>query len=437
MHKKITREVINHLLPWQKKILRASGAELVGESSGLPDKYFDVDSGGYQQARPFAFFTQKVQFHYIPNTPVENRYKYWRVVENKLGEPVKLSRFRYNRLDPAWKHLSQGFRFYLTQATARLKEGRITDFAGYLGSLLHILQDATCYLHSLEGIDGTDILILDRLLVSGEEDFSRWPSYLLRESPEGEVRLLTPQVVGTSIPEASFLLYSRLWQDVSANRRLLLPLYLALINSDGSKIHQIRSEMLSRAGQLCLDVTHTVFGIAFERWSRSELNALEMVYLSDLKAIREPLGLSEPYRFITFLQDASLNQKMQTCPLSLYLEEKPGQWRKRVFKKGLGTGSHYHYCLAYEIPAGVYRSFSGAVGLHADLGRGGNINVSIRLNRKSVFRERFTDRYPGKRFWIDLESGGLLELVVTSDSGMRNARNNVVWADLVLTKNNV
>ena len=433
MHKELTGHIIFFLPSWQKKILGRAGENFLLESSLFPDLYFDVRGDGYSRAKPYAYFIDGIQFHYLPNTPVENEYKYWTVVTKNQKTPLRLKRLNCYQSNPAWEHCWKGFNFYFSQAVKSLQSKQIKDFAGFLGSFLHVLQDATSYLHSLEGIDGTDIFVLDRLLVSEEDDFSLWPTSLLGEKSEGRIKLKAPRLLGTSISEASFLLYSELYQAQAANRRLLIPLYYALKNGNKEKERQIRSCLLSRTAQLCLNVAHTIFCLAFQRWSSKEEKKLRKIYLSDLKPVWQPRLLSLPYRFIAMVRDKSLNEKRQKCPLKLCLNDS-GKWKAVVFKKGLGTGSHYHHSLIYQVPAGIYKFFSGAVGLHADLGHGGDLKVRIYLNRRLVFRQHFTDYYPGQRFQINIRNGGLLQLAVQSNQATAATGNQIVWGEPVLLK---
>lgn len=432
MHRQVTEYTFNALPDWERRIIGEEGRKLLLESCLFPDIYFDLEGGGYQKARPYTFLIDGIQFHYIPNTPIEPRYKYWKVVTNRHGRPLKLVRIT-ERKNLTWEHIKQGFNFYLSRIIDNLRKGDIKKFAGFLGTFLHVLQDGTTYLHSLEGIDGTDIFLLDRLIDPPEGNLNLLPSFLLCETDAKKICVSSPVLLGTSVGEVTFLLYSRFYQVQSASRKKLLPLLQSIFEGDTEKTENLRSQMISDCVQICADVIHTIFCIAFEKYSRNQVCALKRIYLSDLKPILEPAGLSLPYRFITMVKNYAVDENRNLRPLKLMLE-KNGDRKIHTFRKGLGTGCHYEYTLAYDIPANVYKTFSTAVGLHAELGKGGDIKVTILLGGKKMFQRRFNDNHPAEHISIPVKKGGLLELVVTSNKGMSGTRNNIVWGDPVLSK---
>lgn len=432
MHKQVTNYTIDALPSWERKIFGSEGRRFLEEASVFPDCYFDTKCGGYEKARPYAFFVDGIQFHYIPNTPLEPRYRFWKVVTDQKGKPLRLARIA-DRKNPNWEHTKRGFHFYLSQAVEHLQKKNIKDFCGFLGTFLHVLQDGSTFLHSLEGIDGTDIFILDRLIDPPEGNLSLLPSSLLCEKDALPTNLNLPVLLGTSVAEVAFLLYSRFYKAQVYSRKRLIPLLESIYEGNTKKTEQLSSEIVSNCIQLCADVTHTIFCLAFKKFLQRQVKALERVYLSELKPIWEPAGLSLPYRFITMVKDHSLDENCNLHPLQLVINEK-GRKKLRTFRKGLGTGCHYEYTIAYELPANVYETFSTAVGLHAKLGKGGNVKVKIKLQGKTLFHQHFTDGHPAQQIEIPVRKGGLLELVVTSEMGTQGKHNNLVWGNPVLIK---
>lgn len=219
-HQLITKRAVATLPAWEQKILGVTGKKFLNESCLFPDMYFDIETGGYQKALPYAHFIDGIQFHYIPNTPIEPEYKYWKVVKDKTGKPVRLKRV-VTEPNLNWKHSQQGFRFYFRQAVTNLRRKNLKKAAGFLGSLLHVLEDGGTGLHSLEGTDGSDIFILDRLMKPARGDISRLPTGIL-SAPEPEnpdIHLGSPALLGTGVEEAVFLLYTRFYQVQSASRK--------------------------------------------------------------------------------------------------------------------------------------------------------------------------------------------------------------------------
>lgn len=431
-HLDITKAAINSLPPWQKKILGEKGKTLLFENCSMPDFYFDMEKGGYEKAFPYALFIDGIQFHYIPNTPIEGEYRFWRVVKNKKGKPVKLERVLTEE-NLNWKHASKGFLYYISNAVENLKKGDVERFAGFTGVLLHTLQDAGVGNHALEGVDGFDIFALDRLLEPPADRPLFSPSVVLSTLNPRDIPACKPSLLGTSVEEAAFLLYTGYYNMVSSARIKLVPIILNVYKGNVKEADKIYARMLYNCVRLCTDVTHTIFCIAYGRFLKKESDALKKIYLSDIKPVREPRILSLPYRFLRMLKDAALDKNQKAVPLELLVNEH-GRKQKKVFRKGLGTGCHYEYVLSYELPAGVYRKFRCFAGLHNRLGRGGDVYIMVNFRGKKTFSGRFNDKRPSAKIEFPVLKGGLLELVVRGGKGMGGINNNIVWGDPVLLK---
>jgi hypothetical protein len=431
-HIDITRTAVNSLPSWQKKILGEKGRGLIIEDCTMPDRYFDIKGGGYEKSLPYALLIDNIQFHYIPNTPIEGEYRFWNVVKDRNGRPLRLERVM-DEGNINWKHASKGFLYYIDSAVKSLREDKIEDFAGFAGVLLHTLQDAGVGNHALEGVDGTDIFVLDRLIKPPADRPLFIPSVVLSTLNIPEIPVCRPSLLGTSVKETAFLLYTEYYNMVSSARIKLIPIVLSTYASNKEETDRLYSEMLYRCARLCTSVLYTVICIASGKLSQRESAALKKIYLSDLKPIREPRILSLPYRFLRMLKDAALNENQKAVPLELLVGEN-GKKRRKVFKKGLGTGCHYEYVLSYELPAGIYKKFMCYAGLHSRLGMGGNAFIIVKFRGRKKFSERFNERKPSAKIEVSVFKGGLLELVVRCDRGMTGIKNNIVWGDPVFIK---
>ena len=429
-HCAISREALKALCEWQREALGHAAGRLVQETCLFPDVYYDIHGGGHERAAPFVPMIDGIPLHYLPNTPIECEYKQWQVVEVRGGRRLQRAQIEPNE---NWRYASLGFNQCLGACVDGLRTGRVADAVGFMGTLFHVLQDATSFVHSLEGPDGTDIFVLDRLVDPPDGDLSQRPSSVLAgASTEFTIEGWRPRLLGVSAAEAAFRLYSAYVEAVLTSRKKLLPLLTCVYADDPAEADRLRADILARAARLCADVAHTILCIAFDRIDPDQAAAIDRVYVSDLKPVREPRGLSLPYRFITMLRDAALDDARQPQPLSLVLDG-----RTVTFDKGLGTGCHYAYGISWEVPAGVYGTFSCAVGLHSELSRHGDFTAEVCMAGESVARKRCHEADPAARVRCSAHHGGLLELRVTSDAGMGVAEgrvNNIVWGDPVLSK---
>lgn len=427
-HFAMTEAAVKAIPPEQRKLIGEAGEESLISSSSLPDRYFDLEGCGYREALPYMFFTDGIQFHYLPNSPIEPEYKYWSVVCDKKGNPRRLRKpVRCENLN--WKHAFRGFSYYLEKMSRAAKAQDFEAFGGFGGVLLHVLQDACTGLHALEGVDGVDIFALDRLVEPPGGDPFLSASSVLSSKKHGQISPRSPRLLGECPAEAAFRLYSAYSQTVSGARHKLMPLLMSVYEKDLKQAEFLYTAMLSEAAGLCADVLYTTLCTGTGKFLKNEKKKLGKVYLSDMKPVREPRGLSQPYRFTTMLKNASLGPQ---GPAPLKLKDEKG--RIRNFKKGLGTGCHFEYSIAYYLPPGVYSTFSCFCGLHSELGKGGDIRVQIKFRGKNMFSGKFNDRRPSKKVEFTVKKGGLLEFNVKSDKGMNGRENNIVWGEPVLIK---
>jgi hypothetical protein len=180
-----------------------------------PDFYFEENR---EEAVPYMFFYGGIQFHYPPQTPVEEFYRYW---DNKDGRNYLLS----TRANDNIRHVEAGFRYYLNKTVALLKENNRNEAWKYLGCLLHFLEDSTFGLHALEGADGTDIFVLDRL--SGKNVTKELCKTEL--PPECFSQTVEPEIISDDIEETVALLYARYVRDTAASRQTLFDQAAALL----------------------------------------------------------------------------------------------------------------------------------------------------------------------------------------------------------------
>ncbi|MBO7327195.1 MAG: hypothetical protein J6W00_00315, partial [Lentisphaeria bacterium] len=224
-------------------------AALAQDYCCYPDFYFEERR---EEAAPYMFFYEGIQFHYPPHTPVEEFYRYW---DNKDGRNHLLS----TRTNDNIRHVEAGFRYYLNKTVALLRENDRDEAWKYLGCLLHFLEDATFGLHALEGADGTDIFVLDRL--SGENVTKELCKVGL--PPECFSQTVEPVILSDNIEETVALLYARYVRDTAASRQALFDQAATLLFGKGKRgFDENTRRMFSTALSLTADTIATVVAIA-------------------------------------------------------------------------------------------------------------------------------------------------------------------------------
>ena len=217
-HRSLTRAALQALPAWARDRLPAEAERLLLDECCMnPDRYFDLFALGHDRVKPYTLLIDGIQFHYLPNTPIEGEYKYWSVVEDAEGRR-RLRRLRVEE-NENWRHAREGFTFYIERASAALREGRFVDAMNFLGILLHTLEDASTFLHSLEGPDGVDIFALNRLVPPPDGRLEMMGTSLLAGAAvEFDLGPYGPALLGLSAPEAAFRLYTVYARTVAANR---------------------------------------------------------------------------------------------------------------------------------------------------------------------------------------------------------------------------
>jgi len=382
-HNSVTKYAVNILDKWKQEIIAPEVNNLINEYCTYPDSYFDVNNGGHKKASRYYFETDGIQFHYIPDTQIIDKYRYWNVNDGKLfagGESENLN----------WKHAKNGFTYYLSRAVEFIKKNKLKDALAYTGCLLHMLQDSCFGLHSLEGPYGTDLFVLDRLFEYGD-DISELPSNILvQEMPESAVICpeYVPLLLGNTIEEAVFMLYSRYVECCLKSRKISFKIVLNHYERKSNK--DLYTEMFHGIVELSADVINTILHIAHDKKEH-----LSNVLLSELEPIDRPWGLGF-YRFVTLLKNKALNYEKKLVPLKLIVKNS-----EMKFKKGMSFGSHSEFKFIYDLPENTYEKFTCYIGIQTEFLNEGNVRIKFINNGNIVFDEIFNKENPSSKVLIN------------------------------------
>jgi hypothetical protein len=399
--------------------------DLVNEYCFWPDQWFDP--GKFAAIDPYQLVIDDIQFHYPPIHPVEYEYAYWRM--DGAGNP-RLHDFGPNR---TWGFFRTGVTHYLRAICDDLSRGRVQDAAKRLGILLHFFQD-THELHSLEGEQGTDIFVFDRLLPGPEEDPYITPtSWLINpQPPRGDIRGYRPVLKGVTVPEAVLLLYARYAEVLAFNRRRHLPIILARQEGREEEAQDCFREIAEAVARLSADVWHTATALATQRFDPDQVRMLDVLYLDRLCPLRRPRNSSSaPYRFSPMVPGACLDRQRHRHPLQVRMADgSPG-----IFERGWGGGGHaFGQSLLHELPQRVYQRLKGWIGLHDPLGQKGNVEITVERDGETVLADRLHAGFPSAEVDIPVADGGELRFTVRDAKPGNPDDNHVAWCDLRLVK---
>lgn len=335
-------------------------AGLIRDYCNYPDLYLSEP----EKLAPYTFFRDGIQFHYLPDTPCNELYRYW------SADPEHGIHRSRPFINENFLHACAGFGHYISETVRRFRHGDREEGKKYLGVLLHVLEDSAFGLHALEGPGGTDVFALNRLMES-----PLLPLEFLTEilCPDLEPPPYVARSLGNSVDEAVMRLYAAYCRAAGDSRKCCFSFVMNCLRNQREGNPPLIRRMFDNAVCLCADVIATVYLLAAgtETPPRSCL-------LSDLEPYRFPVGGFGAYRFRFWETDRAYGSDGAALPLKL-----EGEHGECVFSHGLSFGTHYHGDLCYRIASGVFRSFACTVGLHPASPAQGWISLDI-INRGAV-----------------------------------------------------
>ena len=339
---------------------------LVQEYCTYPDAYF---SDRAKELEPYMFFLDGIQFHYLPDTPYTELYRYWQNGENGFCRRGKF-------VNENFRHAQAGFRFYITQAVRHLKQKETEEGKKFLGCLLHMLEDSTFGFHVLEGPGGADAFFLDRIMDSPVPPSDIMTRIRFRENAAWQN--YTPRSLGNTPDEMLMNLYTAYCRAAGDSRKCAYRFITGTLANHPEDTEQAEIRMTVNAVQLCADVIHTVFQLA-----EGKILPQKRPY---------PLELLEPYEFpfggYGIYRFRSITRDFAAAPNG---EKKPLELDRGPVEHGIAFGSHIEGNLRYWIAPETFREFTAAFGLHPAFPGKGEIELTWINDGKPVETIRLND----------------------------------------------
>ncbi len=364
---------------------------LIDEYCMFPDQFFTTDPEQYAAILPYMFIDQGIQFHYPPNIPLAELYRYWLPSPEK-GCFVKSQPFR----NLNFIHVKKGFEFYLERIVCNFREGAWDEGVKYAGCLLHMLEDSCFGAHALEGPFGSDLFILERLFDPLEEDWQNTPLAILAalDCSAIEPGKNAPRLLGQSIPEIVMHLYAAYVETVNRSRRLCFHIVENVRQSKEQQNAGLIRQMSHNTVRLCADTLFSAWSVATN--SLDQTDNLREISLTRLEPHVFPLGGAGGYRFLSYLKDFAVNTHMQKIPLQLRFDN-----AILTYDSGLSWGSHYEAELLYWLPENIFAVFECALGLHPDsTNPSAKVTIQVINGGKTVEELHFEEQNPARNLKI-------------------------------------
>ena len=427
-HTVITDLAYRMLPDWQKALLTTQRVRLIQEFCRLPEAYWDVRGEGHARAAPYAFKTDGIVFHYLPDTPIAPIYRY-QAVDAEAQALRPLLPFA----NPHWHHATAGFRYYADQAITAMAAGDWERGCAFAGWLIHVLQDHSFGIHSQESPYGTDVFLLHRLFPDAENP-DHDPGAILRQPttpPTGaSLRTYVPRLLGYHPDEIAFNLFSRHVTAALSARRIC---HQIVINARADEAH-LNAEhfetMYRDAIAISADTLFTLLGAATQRVETATAH-LATVHLAAAEPYQRPWLTAPPYWTRGYTINHALDNSDRKIPLQLRL---PPSNIPVTFAQGMALGGHYLSVLSFEIPRNTYAAFDCALGQHARFSnRTGAVHLTLKVGDAVLFDDVMQEAAPAVTLHAD-NPEGRLSLTMQTRDGLDANRHHVIWGDPHLTR---
>ncbi len=362
LHDKIGKRALELLPEWE-------AAFWATEATNIPDYCFYPDThlaSQWDNPEQLPFYEKYCMLpdgHCIPHGPLDSKW-------NGIG-------FSGNGSDPGpEEHI---IRYYLKTILDLLRAKEVTESARFAGSFAHMIQDFSTAVHLINNN------LLNNLFPpeNGKYFFyhrlvDSWPFH--PEDISGE-----PKLLGRTLDEAAFVINEKLGSAMERGLHRLIPFLTAIRDGRREEADRISQTMNGDAVLFTADLWHTLFCIAFQRFSETDIRRLSqreltdnrMILSFDMKFDREPFrkaGIpfyptlyqgsdpcrarlsTDPYPYepaVNYAYDGRGN----LIPLALRIEGQTVSGERGIATGGYGIAT-------YHVPGNLFSELDVWVGVH-------------------------------------------------------------------------
>ena len=397
-HHAITRAALDVLPAWQKEVLG-------GELTQLGDSYCMI---------PDHVFTDKENAKYAKMESAPNEV-YLKILHLPTQQPEYLEVMRY----------------FMEQAVAALREGRIGDAARYMGTVCHQIEDYGSPAHTVPG-DNMFTLLQQFLLPSDAMKGQLMHGPIENGDFKVSIDGYQPKLLGTTVNEAAWRLMHRVNEEILNARSTTVPIIQALYREDKESVvkHQMRAAVMD--AQVVADAVYSMLCLGAQKYAAAEQKALKLVQIGSffpLEAASLYYPQSQFYSSPHWGHPRSgviLASGNKAVPLQLCVGS-----RNQEFENGISAGMGKS--LSFLLPKDVYARFTVMAGLHPELGAKGRVEFIVSGGGKPLTTVILNGTDAAKLLECDVTGVTELQLTLTS-RGVDAKSNYAIWAEPTLVK---
>jgi len=407
-HRIITWASMHCLPEWQREIWASEVYKLAEEYSLYGDTY-------YTRKKEIGRFVE------LPDgTPPD-----WEVVTLRFKHHYDQAVDYWE--SPFYDQVERVVGHYMRSIAESLAADDVNSAAQFAGSAAHYLEDSGVPAH---GADFGDLEFVKDYLPPPSE-FVCFPlhGYTEQSPPLFLIDDYEPRLFGVTVEEAAANFVHRYAELVIYARSLLFPLAQCAYDKNDEEASRLRLKAAKMCAYVYADFMYTAGCIGKSRFEPAQVEKLSMHRLTDLWPYRMSAWAPAPYfePGPMRLRGINLNMDRKPIPCELLLKEDHRERRER-FEEALGAGAYFEY--QYRLAAGVFKKFTGLVGIHARLGARRPIDIKVMADEKCVFERVAKPGEPAAK--IDVAIDGCRDIKLISSGPWYTepdgSDNHVVWA---------
>ncbi|MHB1078073.1 MAG: NPCBM/NEW2 domain-containing protein [Prosthecobacter sp.] len=397
-HHAITRAALEVLPAWQKEALGGELAQLGDNYCMIPDHVFtDKENAKYAK---------------MESAPTE---VYLKILHLPTQQPEYLEAMRY----------------FMEQAVASLRNGKLGDAARYMGTVCHQIEDYGSPSHTVPG-DNMFTLLQQFLPPSDAMKGKLMHGPIENGDFKVSIEGYKPALLGNTVNEAAWRLMHRVHDEILNARSTTVPIIQALCKEDKEGVvkHQMRAAVMD--AQVVADAVYTILCLGMQKFTAEEQAALKQVQIGSFFPLE---AASCYYPQSQFFSSPNWGHARSGVILAGGTAEIPLKLcvgsSNQEFKNGISAGMGK--TLTFLLPKDVYSRFTVLAGLHPELGAKGRVEFTISGDGKVLTTVILNGTDPAKLLECDVTGISELQLMLTS-RGVDSKSNYAIWAEPTLVK---
>lgn len=398
-HHAITRAALETLPAWQKELLGVEFDALSGQHCLIPDNvYSDKANAKFaaMESSPGEVYLQKL--HLPQAEQIVNR---------------------------------ESLRYFMQRAVESVQSGQIGDAARYMGTICHVIEDFGSPSHTVPGDNQFTLLqqfMPPTAVMQGKLMHGPIENGDFKVTIDG----YEPQLLGTTVEEASWRLLHRVHEVIINARSTTVPIMQALYANDSAAVvkHQLRAA--TKDAQAVADAMHTILCLGaakFDVSARAKCDRVGFSTFWPVEAVHlyypQSHFFSAPFWGHAF-SDVVMEGGAKAAPIRLRVTD-----AEKTFSRGISTGMGK--ALTFHLPKSIYRRFTAMAGLQAGIGDKGRVEFTVLGDGKTLATVIASGSEPAHAIECDISGVAQLQLNVVS-RGLDPKSNYAVWGEPELVK---